>query len=109
MDSIVRGRLREKVGVLGERRIRMFSSTMAGSNQSGKSGGDAFGCAGASGGASGGLAAAGAVGVGVGYKSKGAAGAGAGAGGGIADIDATGAAGGDVTDNSYIGEININT
>jgi hypothetical protein len=88
---------------------KMSGNTGVGVNQSGKSGGEAFGEAGAGSGAlagSGfgvGQAAAGGFGVGAGASGLGLGGsAGAGAG-------AVGAAGGDVSDNTSIGSININS
>ena len=86
----------------------MSHSTSVGLNQSGKSGGEAFGFAGAGAGA---LAGSG---VGVGEAAAGGFGVGAGAGGlGVggnagAGAGAIGAAGGDVSDNTSIGSININ-
>jgi hypothetical protein len=87
---------------------KMSTDTGVGVNQSGKSGGDALGSAFSGAGAAAGsglgvgqAAAAGFSGAGAsGYGIGGSAGAGAGA---------VGAAGGDVSDNTSIGSININS
>jgi hypothetical protein len=87
------------------------SGAMTGINQSGKSGGDATGLAGAGAGASGGFgiggsgAGAGAGGI---ASDANARSTGIGAGGDAgAGAGAMGAAGGDATDNTAIGSINV--
>jgi len=84
-----------------------FGSSNVGVSQSGKSGGDAMGSAGAYAGAGAGGLGVG-TGVGAGFLSGGA-GVGVGVGEAGAGAGATGAHGGDVSDNTSIGSININS
>jgi hypothetical protein len=87
----------------------MAHNTSVGVSQSGKSGGDAFG------GAESGAGALGGTGVGVGQAGAFGFGAGAGAaglgvgGGAGAGAGSFGAHGGDVSDNTSIGSISINS
>ena len=74
-----------------------------GVNQSGKSGGDAYGAAGAGAGALGGRGNAYGRGSDIGIGVAGAAG-----GDAASAAGATGAAAGDATDNTSIGSINVN-
>jgi len=87
----------------------MSTNTFAGVNQSGKSGGDAAGFAGSGAAAQAGCGCGGGSGSAGGWGSF-AEGVGVGVGGSAgAGSGAIGAAGGDVSDNTSIGSININS
>jgi hypothetical protein len=83
-----------------------FGNTSTSVGQSGKSGGDVSGFANAS---AGGFAGGGGSNVGVSASGSGGIGIGIGGGGGSAGGDASAQAGGDVTDNTSIGSISINS